>query len=120
MKYDEEIETLKKSFEVQIAQVSQEQVASDYVSSLLMQSMSISMTRSREALADLSKSNKTRSQDADGLYMQLLEAQTLLKQKDAILDKTEQEFNRIKDTEEDYRDKIDLLQNELSDLRKAG
>ena len=90
----------------------------EYISDLLMKSMTVSMTRSRETMADLDSKNKEKASDADGLYRQLLEAQSELKKKDAILDQTEKEFNRVKDAEEEYRDQIDLLQNELSELRR--
>ena len=45
-----------------------EQVATEYINDLMMKSMTVSMTRSRETMADLSSLNKEKSSDADGLY----------------------------------------------------
>ena len=66
------------------------------------------------------KAAKDRTNDADGLYIKYLEAQQELKEKDKILEKVEIEYNQMRDAQEAYRDQIDLLQNEIDDMKSGA
>lgn len=66
------------------------------------------------------KATKDRTNDADGLYIKFLEAQQEVKEKDKILEKVEVEYNQMRDAQEAYRDQIDLLQNEIDDMKSGA
>ena len=63
----------------------------------------------KQQLDQAKLNSKSRTDDSDNLYIQLLEAQNELKQNQFVLDKTEEEFKNMREAQEAYRDQIDFL-----------
>ena len=63
----------------------------------------------KQQLDQAKLNSKSRTDDSDNLYIQLLEAQNELKQNKFVLDKTEEEFKNMREAQEAYRDQIDFL-----------
>ena len=95
------------------------QALTDQLNEVKLQNEEQSKLLSRK-VDEAQKATKDRTNDADGLYIKFLEAQQEVKEKDKILEKVEVEYNQMRDAQEAYRDQIDLLQNEIDDLKSGA
>ena len=54
---------------------------------------------------------------ADEFYGKFLQAQVDIEKKDRLLEQSEQEYNKVRDAQEAYRDQIDQLEDQIDQLK---
>ena len=112
----------------------QDQVATEYVSEILFRRLDSVLHQTYDNLREakekhyqlqrerdrelLESAKNTDEKKADDLYLQLLEVRAQMQTKDELMEKFEIEYNQMKDNQESYRDQIDMLNNEIEDLKE--
>ena len=112
----------------------QDQVATEYVSDILFRRLDSVLHQTYDNLREakekhyqlqrerdrelLERAKNTDEKKADDLYLQLLEVRAQMQTKDELMEKFEIEYNQMKDNQESYRDQIDMLNNEIEDLKE--